>query len=163
MAWLSTTDSASSPTCLKLKGTCSSITWPDSRRLKSRTSLINCRRCSDEVFILARHSSVFCLLFSLFSIILSIPIIPFIGVLISWLIFARNVVFALLAYSAVCKAFSSSACFRVISILAAWRRFDVLYMYISIKSRIVITIAIIKIIYIMCVSKKSLKVYSCSI
>ena len=39
----------------------------------------------------------------------AIPITPFIGVLISWLIVARNTLFALFACSASCLAFRSSA------------------------------------------------------
>ena len=85
---------------------------PDSIREKSSTSLMTTSRLSAELRAIARHSvwvgsRGVCMTRS------SIPMTPFIGVLISWLICARNWLLARLASSA--ASFSVAAC-------SSWRR-----------------------------------------
>ena len=82
--------------------------------LISSTSLTSAKRWLVESSIFPRHSSTFSGSFSLLRMICSIPIIPLIGVRISWLMRFINSVFALLSESAASKAdckrsFSSSS------------------------------------------------------
>ncbi len=85
------------------KGFSSSLKLPASIFEKSRISFTIKRR--DSAAIWATSTQRFCLLsISDFLSRESIPRTPFMGVLISWLIFARNSLFALFASSAVCLA-----------------------------------------------------------
>ena len=72
--------------------------------LISRTSLMIPNRCCDEMSILSAYSITFALLPASCLINDVIPIIAFIGVRISCDILDRKSVFALFAFSAVCKA-----------------------------------------------------------
>ena len=78
--------------------------FPASILLISRTSLIIPNRCCDELSILSAYSITFALLPASCLIKDVIPMIAFIGVRISCDILDRKSVFALFAFSAVCKA-----------------------------------------------------------
>jgi len=71
--------------------------FPDSILLISRISFINAKRCLLDTLILYRQSAIFSGLFKYISAIAIIPIIAFIGVRISWLIFERKFDLAWLA------------------------------------------------------------------
>ena len=78
--------------------------FPASILLISRTSLMIPNRCCDEMSILSAYSITFALLPASCLINDVMPIIAFIGVRISCDILDRKSVFALFAFSAVCKA-----------------------------------------------------------
>ena len=81
----------------------------------SKTSLISPKRCLlDNVIFLRQFST--CFLSSMWAVAIAVmPTIAFIGVRISWLIFAKKSLLALFASRAVCRAFSNSfSCERVI-------------------------------------------------
>ena len=74
----------------------------------SRTSLISPNRCLlDNVIFLRQFRT--CFRSSMWAVAMAVmPTIAFMGVRISWLIFARNSLLALFASSAACRAFSNS-------------------------------------------------------
>ena len=80
---------------------------PDSSLFISRTSFTRSNKKPEADIILSRHSSSFSLLPRLNLHISTIPLIPLIGVLISWLIRLKKSVFAILARfscSAACRS-----------------------------------------------------------
>ena len=112
-AVIANVEDKSSNNDLKLKGILSSSSLPASILEKSRMLLITASRASASLLIVVAR--FFWLSSSPVSRINSvIPIIPFMGVRISWLIFAKNSLFAFVAFSASVFAFSScfSASFR---------------------------------------------------
>ena len=92
--------------------------FPASILLISRTSLMIPNRCCDEMSILSAYSITFALLPASCLINDVIPIIAFIGVRISCDILDKKSVFALFAFSAVCKA-SVAMSFAFFSFLLA--------------------------------------------
>ena len=99
--------STSSIQLRKSKSRSSSSILPDSILEKSRISLITVSKASPQVLMVLAYSC--CSLVSCVSFKSeAMPITPFIGVRISWLIVAKNTLFALLAASACSLALRSS-------------------------------------------------------
>ena len=89
-----------------LKGICSKVIFPEFTFAKSKISLIRTINASPLTFIAFKYS--FCFSDnSVFNTTLVKPIIAFIGVLISWLIFDRNCCLAFTASSAICLSCSA--------------------------------------------------------
>ena len=89
-----------------LNGVCSKVIFPASTFAKSRMSLISTIKASPLILMASKYS--FCLTDnSVFSKTLVNPIIAFIGVRISWLMFDKNCCLAFTAFSAVRVALSA--------------------------------------------------------
>ncbi len=92
-----------------LKGICSNDIFPASTFARSRISLIKTIKASPLILMAFKYS--FCLTDkSVFNTTLVKPIMAFIGVRISWLIFDKNCCLAFTASSAIIVAFSALLC-----------------------------------------------------
>ena len=89
-----------------LKGVCSKVIFPASTFAKSSMSLINTIRASPDIFIADKYSFCFAVN-SVFKSTFVNPMIAFIGVRISWLMFDKNCCFAFTAFSAINVALSA--------------------------------------------------------
>ena len=89
-----------------LKGICSKVIFPASTFAKSRMSLISTINASPLIFMAVKYSFCFADK-SVFNTTFVNPIMAFIGVRISWLMFDRNCCFAFTASSAIRVASSA--------------------------------------------------------
>ena len=112
--------SVSSSASRREKGMGSRLSLPASILEKSRMSLMTLRRESAELLTRLRYSR--CRGVSSVSRASSVmPMMPFIGVRISWLMLARNSLLARLAASAASLAIRSSSCASLISVMSVRR------------------------------------------
>ena len=88
------------PSARRLKGACSSSTFPASIRDISRMSLMRESRYPESSLALVRYCMAGCSGVSCLSASVSIPVMPFMGVRISWDIRNRKLVLNWLASSA---------------------------------------------------------------